>query len=185
MCSASTSTVYGRQWSMTSSPIRRAPDGHYKLSLATEERELLAGLAPRMREVFADSQDPVLQRLLPVAYPDDADRQTEYRLLVQDELMASQLSALAVLEETAGADELDEDQVLAWMRAINQVRLVMGSRLEVSEDGTETPTSTDDPRVPAFAVYHYLSELQDDIVGELSAGVDGDGENSDGEAGEI
>lgn len=159
---------------MTSSPIRRVPDGHFKLSLTAEERRLLAGLAPRMREVFADEKDPVRERLLPVAYPNDADRQTEYRLLVQDELMESHIGALEVLEETAGADELDEAQVLAWIRALNQVRLVMGSRLGVTEDGSEHPTSADDPRMPAFAIYHYLSELQDDIVGELSARGDGD-----------
>ena len=151
-------------------PVRRTRGGDYKLSLAAEERALLAGLAPRMREVLADGDDPVVERLLPVAYPDDPDRQTEYRLLVQDELIESHKGALEVLEETADADRLDEEQLLAWMRAINQVRLVMGERLSVTEDGSERPTSPDDPRVPGYAIYDYLSGLQDDIVGELAAG---------------
>jgi hypothetical protein len=155
---------------MTSKPVRRTRDGFYKLSLSTEERSLLADLPSQMRTLFADSTDPAVQRLLPVAYPEDPDRQTEYRLLVQDELMASHEGALGVLEGTAGADRLDEEQLMAWMRAINQVRLVMGERLEVTEEGTERPTSSDDPRLPGFAVYDYLSGLQDDIVAALSAG---------------
>jgi hypothetical protein len=153
-----------------SKALRRTRDGGYKVSLSAEERSLLAGLAPRMREVFDDAEDPVLERLLPVAYPEDADRQTEYRLLVQDELMESHMGALRVLEETAGAERLDEEEVLAWMRAINQVRLVMGQRLSVTEDGAERPTSVGDPRAASFAIYDYLSSLQDDIVGALSGG---------------
>ncbi|MDQ6927484.1 MAG: DUF2017 domain-containing protein [Actinomycetota bacterium] len=155
---------------MTSRPVRRTRDGFYKLSLSDDERALLADLAPQMRAVLADSEDPVVERLLPVAYPEDADRQTEYRLLVQDELMESHIRALAVLEETAKAERLDEEQLLAWMRAINQVRLVMGGRLEVTEDGSERPTSPDDHRLPGFAVYDYLSALQDDIISALSRG---------------
>ncbi|HEX8770200.1 MAG TPA: DUF2017 family protein [Acidimicrobiales bacterium] len=155
---------------MTSRPVRRTQDGFYSLSLPAEERSLLADLPAQMRELFANSDDPAMQRLLPVAYPNDPDRQTEYRLLVQDELMASHDGALSVLEETAGADRVTEEQLLAWVRAINQVRLVMGERLKITEEGAERPRSRDDPRLPGFAVYDYLSELQDDIIAALSAG---------------
>lgn len=155
---------------MTSRPIRRTRDGSYKLSLSPEERSLLGDLVPQMRALLADTADPAVERLLPVAYPEDPDRQTEYRLLVQDELMASHLGALGILEQTARADRLDEEQLSAWMRAINQVRLVMGERLEVTEEGTERPTSADDHRLRDFAVYDYLSALQGDIVDALSVG---------------
>jgi uncharacterized protein DUF2017 len=137
--------------------------------LSADERALLAELPAQMKALFADGEDTAVQRLLPVAYPDDADRQTEYRLLVQDELMASHEGALGVLEKTASAERVNEEQILAWMRAINQVRLVLGERLEVTEDGNERPTSLDDPRAPGFAVYDYLSNLQGDIIDALSA----------------
>jgi bisphosphoglycerate-dependent phosphoglycerate mutase len=153
-----------------SRPLQRTSDGHYQLSLDEDERALLARLAPLMREVLADPDDPVLERLMPVAYPEDVDRQTEYRLLVQNELMESHVGALRVLEETAEADQLNEEQVLAWMRAINQVRLVMAERLAITEDVNERPTSPEDPRLPGFAIYAYLTDLQDDIVDELSTG---------------
>jgi hypothetical protein len=103
-----------------------------------------------------------------VAYPTDDDRQTEYRLLVQGELLDSHLGALAVLEDTAGAERLDEDQLMAWMRAVNEVRLVLGTRLEITDDRADRSRDRRDPRAPAFAVYDYLTGLQGEIIEALS-----------------
>jgi len=153
---------------MRSRPVRRTRSGQFEIRLSPEERDLLRGLAPRMREVFEDDADPVRGRLFPVAYPEDDDRQTEYRLLVQGELLDSHLAALAILEETVDAERLDEDALLGWMRSLNEVRLVLGVRLEVTEEGDERPTSSDDPRTPAYAVYDYLTWLQGEIIEALA-----------------
>jgi hypothetical protein len=152
---------------MTSRAVRRSRKGHFEIRLPASDRALLRSLAPQMRELLA-SDDPVLDRLYPVAYPDDEDRETEYRLLVRDELRSSHEAALAALEESADAERLDEEQLLAWMRAVNEVRLVIGTRLDVSEEGDERPTEADDPREAAFAVYDYLTWLQGTIVEALS-----------------
>lgn len=149
--------------------MRRTRSGQYELRLSDEERELLRGLGPRMREVFADEADPVLERLFPVAYPEDESRQAEYRLLAQSELVDSHLAAIAALEETVDAERVDEEKLLAWMRALNQVRLVLGVRLEVTEEGDERPSSSDDPRAAAFAMYDYLTWLQGEIIEALGA----------------
>ncbi len=149
-------------------PVRRTRSGQFEIRLSPEERDLLRGLAPRMREVFEDDADPVRGRLFPVAYPDDDDRQTEYRLLVQGELLDSHLAALAMLEETVDAERLDEDALLGWMRSLNEVRLVLGVRLGVTEEGDERPTSSDDPRAPAYAIYDYLTWLQGEIIEALA-----------------
>jgi hypothetical protein len=147
--------------------VRRSRKGHFEIRIGAAERELLRSLAPQMRELLA-SDDPVLDRLYPVAYPDDEDRETEYRLLVRDELQASHEAALTALEESADAERLDEEQLLAWMRAVNEVRLVLGTRLDVTEEGDERPIEADDPRTTAFAVYDYLTWLQGTIVEALS-----------------
>ena len=148
--------------------MRRTRSGDYELRLSEEEREVLRGLVPRMREVLADDADPVLERLFPVAYPEDEARQTEYRLLAQSELVDSHLAALATLEETVDAQRIDEEKLLAWMRALNEVRLVLGVRLQVSEEGEERPSSSDDPRAPAFGIYDYLTWLQGEIIDALA-----------------
>jgi hypothetical protein len=148
-------------------PIKRHRKGYYEIRLGPTDREFLRTLAKEMRELVA-SDDPSLARLFPVAYPEDEDRQTEYRLLVHDELRSSHLAALATLEEHADAERLEEPQLLAWMRALNEVRLVLGTRLDVSEEGDERPVDDDDPRWEAFAVYDYLTHLQAEIVEALS-----------------
>ncbi|MDQ6797090.1 MAG: DUF2017 domain-containing protein [Actinomycetota bacterium] len=148
--------------------MKRTRSGQYEIRLSPEERALLQGLRPRMREVLTDEDDSVRQRLFPVAYPDDDDRQTEYRLLAHGELLDSHLAALAVLEETVGAERLDEEALSSWMRALNEVRLVLGTRLEISEDGDERPLHGDDPEAQAFAIYDYLTWLQGEIIEALS-----------------
>jgi hypothetical protein len=153
--------------------VKRSRRGGFDVKMPAEERELLRSLGPQMRVILtrpdpAEDADPAVERLFPVAYPTDEDRQTEYRLLIQDELMESHLGALAALEETADAEHLDEDQLMAWMRAVNDVRLVLGTRLEIADDGADRPRDRRDPRTPAFAVYDYLTYLQGEIVDALS-----------------
>ncbi len=152
---------------MAGRPIKRSRDGRYNLRLSSEERELLKGLGPRMREVLADDDDPARQRLFPEAYPDDEERQSEYRLLAGGELEESHLAALTTLEDTLDADHLDQEQMLAWMRALNQVRLIMGVRLGVTEEGDER-IGADEARQAAFAVYDYLTWLQGEIIDSLA-----------------
>jgi hypothetical protein len=154
--------------------VKRARNGTFELRLPADERELLRSLLPQMRAVLTQEGGPdeAVERLFPVAYPTDEDRQTEYRLLVHDELLESHLGALKVLEETAGADRLDADQLSAWMRAVNEVRLVLGTRLGVTEDGDERLLDPRDPRAPSFAVYDYLTYLQGEIIDALSAAHD-------------
>jgi Domain of unknown function (DUF2017) len=149
--------------------VRRNRKGQFEIRLAEPERELLRSLGPQMREVINDEDDDAaVARLFPVAYRDDPDRENEFRLLARDELRSSHLAALATLEESAGAERLEEEQLLAWMRAINDVRLVLGTRLDVTEEGNERPTDVTDPRAPAFAVYDFLTWLQGEIVDALS-----------------
>jgi hypothetical protein len=155
--------------------VKRSRDGTFDLRIPPDERELLRSVGPQLREVLVrqataiqHGDDPAVDRLFPVAYPDDEDRQAEFRLLAHDELLSSHLGALAVLEETADADRLNEDQLQSWMRALNHVRLVLGTRLDVTEEGDERPRSGRDPRAGAFAVYDYLTYLQGEIVDALS-----------------
>src|SRR2546423_8948638 len=100
--------------------IKRTRGGGYELRLDPEERELLRSIPAQMREVLdaGPEAEPALGRLFPSAYPNDAEREEEYRALVHDELRESMLGALATLESTVDASQLDEEQLMAWMRAI-------------------------------------------------------------------
>jgi hypothetical protein len=153
------------------------PDGAggFELYIPREGREILRSVGPGLRELLVDrataikpGEDEAIDRLFPEAYPDDTERQAEFRLLAHDELLESHLGAIAVLEETVEADHLDEEQLLAWMRALNQIRLVIGVNLGVTEDRDEWPKSRRDPRARSFAIYEYLSYLQTEIIEALS-----------------
>ena len=131
------------------------------------ERELLANLVDQLRELLElTTDDPSVRRLFPTAYHEDPERDREYQQLVRDELLERRLAALAAVEATADADELDEAQLTGWLTALNDLRLVLGTRLDVSED--QEDLDEDDPLAPAMAVYGYLSVLLGDVVDALA-----------------
>jgi Domain of unknown function (DUF2017) len=146
--------------------IRRARDGSFQLRLTDDERDLVADLAAQMRELLVSEETDGLQRLYPPAYANDPERDSEYRAMVHDELLEKRLAAVEVVEQTAAAKTLTEEQVTAWMGAINDLRLVLGTRLDVTED--QDFPALDDPSAPAFAVYQYLTHLLAEIVHALS-----------------
>jgi hypothetical protein len=146
--------------------VRRARDGTFHLRLTDDERDLVANLAAQLRELLVSDETDGLERLYPPAYANDPDRESEYRSMVHDELLEKRLAAVDVVEQTAAATSLTEEQVTAWMGAINDLRLVLGTRLDVSED--QDLPALDDPSAPAFAVYQYLTHLLAEIVHALS-----------------
>jgi hypothetical protein len=87
--------------------------------------------------------------------------------LVHDDLLARRLGALEVLESTIDSERVDEEQLVAWMGAINDTRLVIGTKLDVSEDPS-FDIADDDPTAPAHAIYTYLGWLLEQLVEELS-----------------
>ena len=146
--------------------IERVAPGRYAVALPDPERTLLTDLVDQLRDVLLATTDaPTLRRLFPTAYPEDADRDQEYQLLARDELLERRLAALATVEETASAEELDEERLTGWLTALNDLRLVLGTRLDVSEDDHEV--DPDDPEAAAHAVYHYLGMLLSEVVDAL------------------
>lgn len=149
--------------------IRPTPTGEYTVDLEMWERDLLRTLPGQLRDLLA-SDDPALERLFPPAYLDDDERNDEYRRLMRDDLTDARLSSLAVLEATLDEKQLDEAQLTAWMGALNDLRLVLGTRLEVTEDMYDDEFDDDDPRSPGLALYSYLGYLQENVVQALSSG---------------
>ena len=148
--------------------VRRSRRGGYEIRLPDEERALLRNVAPQLRQLLdGDLGDPGLRRLFPTAYADDPERDREYQQLVRDELAERRRTAVDTLLATVDADQLSEEELLAWMGAVNDLRLVLGTRLDVSED--EGPLlDEDDPDAPLAALYGYLGFLLENIVDALA-----------------
>ncbi len=152
-------------------PIKKLRGGRFALKLSDHERQVLKSLPDELRQRIADGQDGgSTMRLFPPAYSEDIGRQIDYDRLMRDDLMTSHLEALQVLEDTAEAKELTGEQLDAWMRALNQLRLVLGTRLDVTDDTTEDDFPDGDPREGAYALYSYLGYLQESAVEAMSDG---------------
>jgi hypothetical protein len=160
------------------------------VKLAPEERMVLTGFAREVAEMLggvpaadpdplaamvgmSDEQapleppeDPALLRLLPDAYDDPAGA-AEFRRLTDDELRRGKAASLLHLaddvDSSNGVVQLDDTAADVWVQAVNDVRLVLGVRLEVDDDsGSWRRTlSPDDPRLPLVAAYDWLAGLQE------------------------
>jgi hypothetical protein len=160
-------------------------------SLVGQVRELLVDGLPESSGDAADplaaivglpasampvSEDPALARLLPDAYREDDEAAAEYRRLMDGDLRMQKAGALQrVLDDLSGNGtahgdgqrfELPDGAITPWLYALTDVRLTLGTRLDVSEDweadlGRLDPGS---PQFAGFAVYDWLSWLQNAII---------------------
>jgi hypothetical protein len=118
--------------------------------------------------------DPVLARLLPDGYRDDPEASGEFRRYTEQGLRSAKAAAartvLATLPPGGGRVRLSEPEAQAWLRALNDVRLALGVRLEVTDDFDDRAgeIGPDDPRSPYIEVYNWLADLQETLVRALS-----------------
>jgi len=153
-------------------PARRgidpARDGTFRVRLPLEERDVLRSLPTQLHGLIEDDDDSA-RRLFPPAY-DDERSEDEYRRLVGASLVDGKLAALAELERTAEAERLTKPELESWLGALESLRLVLGTQLDVTEDsyGAFDPTH---PEAQRLALYHWLSWLQEEVVQALAAGL--------------
>jgi len=151
--------------------VKRVRGGRFALRITGAERDVLRSLPGQLRQMLTgqdSATDPDLRRLFPPAYPDDPQKSAEYDGMVRDDLMAERIAAIEVMERTIDSDSLSEDELLAWLSAINDLRLVLGTRLDIPEDLSELDVLPEDPRAEGLALYAYLSVLEEDAVAALS-----------------
>src|SRR5262245_26074204 len=147
--------------------IKRTRDGRFAVRMTDDQREMFAGLIGQLRDLLVSGEEEGTQRLFPPAYSDDTEREAGYRALAHDELLEKRFAALDIVESTAWATWLSADDLNAWMGAINDIRLVLGTRLDVTEEMDVIPI--DDPRAPAYSVYLYMTHLLAEIIGALQS----------------
>ena len=118
-------------------------------------------------------EDPVLARLLPDAYRDDPEAAGEFRRYTEQGLRSGKVAAaqtvLATLPAKGGQVRLGPEDAQAWLRALNDVRLAIGTLLGITEDYEDEleQASWADPRSAYLEVYHWLGYVQDSLVRAL------------------
>jgi hypothetical protein len=145
--------------------IRRHRKGHVVVDLDADERRILGDLADQLRQLLLGGEHDATRRLFPTAHPDDPRADAEYRSLVHDSLLERRLSTIEQFEATLTASSLDAEQLATWVAVLNDLRLVLGTLLDVSED--DVVIDPDDENVASYAVYHYLGLLVEESVDVL------------------
>jgi hypothetical protein len=148
--------------------IERDPTGGVRLNFDEDELLLLRELLGELQVLLQDPDDPSVRRLFPPAH-DDLESEEQYRSLVRDQLVGGRAEALAAMRDTLGHGTLTNQEADAWLRALNDLRLVLGTRLDVTEDLDFETLDPREPRGRELAVYAYLSWLQEQLVEALQA----------------
>jgi hypothetical protein len=157
--------------------VKRTRRGDFVVRLPTAERDLLRTLPGQLRAILAQddgAEDAALRRLFPPATLDDRAVNAEFERLAREDLLAERLRGLETMERTLEADRLSEDELAAWLGAINDLRLVIGVRLDVTEGTTAADfahLADDDPTVQTYRLYSYLTYLEDQLVSALVEGL--------------
>lgn len=114
------------------------------------------------------SEDPALARLFPDGYSDDEHASADFRRFTEQDLRGQKLAALATVRGTLdgwiGKSSITAQQAQDWLKAINDLRLVLGTRLEINEVSDRDHESDD----PGMHLYNYLTYLQGTLIDALT-----------------
>jgi len=154
-------------------PVRRDGDG-FRVALSDDEAELLQRLLTELSDLLDQPDHPLTGRLFPVVHPDDPDAEAEYQRLMRPELVESKRAAIGAVRATLDGDgRMDDGGLVAFMQAVNSVRLVLGVMLGITDDdqpdGDDDPDDTDDESSYEQQLYVYLSWLLEWSVRAMSA----------------
>jgi hypothetical protein len=158
-------------------PFRRKGDD-VAARLDPAEAGILGLLLDQLEQVLEAAEDgvagdPVLQRLLPDGHRGDPELAADYRELTESALRSGKADDLATVRATlppeGGDVRLDPEQAAAWLRCTNDLRLALGTRLEITDD-TEPPDEITDEDGQQLAVYYWLTSVQGSLVDALAAG---------------
>lgn len=144
----------------------------FQLNFEVEERELLVRLLGEIKELLTSEPDertaPLLHRLFPPAFHDDAEKEAEYQRLMRDDLVASRVAAVDSVTLILQKDgrTLSEGETMAFMQSLNAIRLVLGTMLDITDDESAEHADMEDSA--EHGLYGYLGWILEWTVQALS-----------------
>jgi hypothetical protein len=154
----------------------RRRGGLIRLRFEGVESGLLNNLFDDLVEILRDGagevhHDPVQMRLFPAAYRDDEAAEDEFRSLTDLSLRTERTDRARQCRTEMAAEptelELTDEDGQRWIQVINDLRLTLGTVLNITEDDSPE-IYVDDPNAHRRAVYYWLTEAQDSIVRALT-----------------
>lgn len=151
-------------------PVFEATADGMVLNLPGTDRGLLLRLLDELRSLLQGDEvatQPLLRRLFPPAYLEQqhAEAEADFQRFMREELLASRLAAITAVEEVLRHPRaFDEETSIGMLHALNNVRLVLGTVLDVSEEHDPEDVDDDDPMAGEHHLYVYLSWLVNSLV---------------------
>ena len=156
--------------------IHRLKDGGLRIALNPDFAATLQELPERLRRVLArsDFTDRVTRRLFPRAYQEEEEeKEAEYRKLLGDDLLKHKLESVKAFERTLknweesrrkirldiGADDFE-----LWLGFVNDMRIVLGTELDIRDDSWEHDFDPSHPQAEDVALLHCLGWLQESLL---------------------
>ncbi len=153
-------------------PFRAVRGGDVVARLDPAEAGIVGLLLDQLEQLLdADTVDvtgdPVIARLFPDGHRSNPEMAADYRELTESSLRSGKADDLATMRATlpegGGEIRLDPDQAAAWLRSTNDLRLALGTRLDITED-TEPPEEVAGEEDQQLAVYYWLTAVQGSLV---------------------
>ena len=108
--------------------------------------------------------------MFPAAYRDDDEAAGDFRRFTERDLRALKIAnaskVAGCLERSGEKLVLTGDEALCWLGFLNDTRIAIGTRLEITEANHDelSELPAEDPRAGLFDVYDWLTFLQDSLV---------------------
>lgn len=140
-------------------------DDGLAINVGSEEQAFLKNVVGELRDLVMSESDPSLRRLNPPARPDDEDAEVGYRELVDNALLEGRLSAIETVEQGLQSSQIKPDDYGAWMQTINNLRLVIGEHLEITNE--RTPPLKTEGDIERWSIYEYLGYVLQSLIEAL------------------
>lgn len=129
----------------------------------TPENPVLARLLPDFQRTDPDREAPTVDDLDDVGANVNGALRSLHEPEIIDAKKSAGLMLLRSLPDAGGKVALTQEQADAWLSALNDVRLAVGTNLGIDAN-TPDSLDADDPRAPHLDVYHWLTWMQDSLV---------------------
>ena len=159
-------------------------EGAIRVTFDEIEVELLRQIPAELQGIYRGTDpDPARDRLFPRPYLDPTEEEAEeqWNALVVPELLRERIEGLdavvdsleggTVVRTVSGREQtevtLGPEELSLWLGVLNDARLTLGSRLEITDDSNhreQWELSPDDPETPSRAAYLWLTTLQELLV---------------------
>lgn len=146
--------------------------GSFDETAGGNDAEALLATLENQSRPLPPPDDPAIARLLPSGRRDFSaqagDSAIEFRRLTESDLRTAKLQDAERATELVGADgaEMSLEDANVLLRALNDVRLSLGARLDVQED-TEYPHEISTEEDQALAIYFWAGGMQDELLGAI------------------